>query len=157
MKEDILEALMYIFDYCIDQETGVMADATEIEDSLSEVGFSKKETEKAMAWLDGLADWRNNSEQMTVSAKSIRIFSTSELRLLPKECVDYIIQLSNKGILDPLAREMVIERSIALAKSNEQLDLEKVRWVAMMILFNLPDQEHLFAMLEDNAGEVTIH
>lgn len=157
MKEDILEALMYIFDYCVDQETGVMADADEIEDSLSEVGFSKKEAEKAMAWLDGLADWRKNSEHVAVGAKSVRIFSSSELKLLPKECVNYIIQLSNKGILDPLAREMIIERSIALAKGNEQLDLDKIRWVTMMILFNLPDQEHLFAMLEDNAGELTIH
>jgi len=92
-----------------------------------------------------------------LSSKSTRIFTVSELKYLPNECVNYIIQLSNKGLLDPLAREMVIERSIALAKNSDSIDLEKIRWVVMMILFNLPDQEHTFALLEDNAGDLTIH
>jgi Smg protein len=156
MKTEVLEALLFIFDTCVDEETGAMAKDIAIEASLNEVGFTDQEATKAMAWIDGLAQWRINTDELELNPKSIRILSPSEQKALPLECINYIYELERLGILSAVSREIVIDRAVALAV-DETLDIEKIRWIAMVVLFNSANQQDVFALMEFNDGNWTAH
>ena len=55
--------------------------------------------------------------------------------------------LSNCGVLDAQRRELVLDRLMAL--EAEEIDLEDIKWVVLMVLFNQPGQEANFAWMED--------
>jgi Smg protein len=44
-------------------------------------------------------------------------------------------------------RELVIERLMAL--DGDEIDLEKLKWVVLMVLFSQPGQETAFSRMED--------
>ena len=50
-------------------------------------------------------------------------------------------------MLSPTTRELVIDRVMAL--DGDEVDLEQLKWVVLMVLFNQPDQEAAFTWLED--------
>ena len=49
--------------------------------------------------------------------------------------------------LNATTRELVIDRVMAL--DGDDVDLEQLKWVVLMVLFNQPDQEAAFTWLED--------
>jgi Smg protein len=55
--------------------------------------------------------------------------------------------LENVGVLDPARREMVIDRLSAL--ETDDIDMEDVKWVVLMVLFNQPGQEANYAWMEE--------
>ncbi len=57
------------------------------------------------------------------------------------------MHLENVGILSPEQRELVIDRLMAL--EGDDIDLEKLKWVVLMVLFSQPGQETAFARMED--------
>ena len=58
-----------------------------------------------------------------------------------------LLQLEQRGVLDPYTRELVIDRVMAL--DADEIDLEQLRWIILMVLFNQPGQEHAYNALED--------
>jgi Smg protein len=68
------------------------------------------------------------------------------------------MSLEQVGILNPQQREIVIERLLAL--DAEEFDLEKVKWVVLMVLSSQPGQEQACAQMEDlvfEAPESALH
>jgi len=57
------------------------------------------------------------------------------------------VHLENVGILSPTQRELVIDRLMAL--EGDEIDLEKLKWVVLMVLFSQPGQETAFSQMED--------
>jgi Smg protein len=55
--------------------------------------------------------------------------------------------LEQSGVLDGPARELVVERALAL--ESEELDVDQLKWIVLMVLFNQPGHEGAFAWLED--------
>ena len=55
--------------------------------------------------------------------------------------------LEQTGVLDHNTREMVIDRVMAL--ESEEIDLEQLKWVVLMVLFNQPGREAAYAWMED--------
>ncbi len=55
--------------------------------------------------------------------------------------------LADSGILTPGNRELVIDRFMAL--EDEEADLETLKWVVLIVLFNQPGQEAAFAWMEN--------
>ena len=51
------------------------------------------------------------------------------------------------GVLDHATRELVIDRVMAL--ESEEIDLDQLKWVVLMVLFNQPGSEAAFAWMED--------
>jgi Smg protein len=51
------------------------------------------------------------------------------------------------GVLDHTIRETVIDRVMAL--DSEEVDLEQLKWVILMVLFNQPGNEAAAAWMED--------
>jgi Smg protein len=81
------------------------------------------------------------------TAEPIRVFIDSEINRLDTNCRDFLVYLSNIGILDPQRREQVLDRLMAL--ESDEIMLEDVKWVVLMVLFNQPGQEASYAWMED--------
>jgi len=50
--------------------------------------------------------------------------------------------LEQNGILNSSNREIVIDRAMAL--ENEEISMEKLKWIVLMVLLSQPDEELLF-------------
>ncbi len=51
------------------------------------------------------------------------------------------------GVLTPASRERAIEQAMAL--ESEDFNLEQMKWVILMVLFNQPGEEAAYAWVED--------
>lgn len=147
MKESVLDLLMYLFENYIHDEPDHQPDLESLSDSLEEAGFSPGEIERAFAWLDGLAEQHKLPELGQNDSNPIRVFTDDESRRLDVDARSFILYLENAGVLDPLRREMVIDRLTAL--EHEEISLEDVKWVVLMVLFNQPGQEANYAWMEE--------
>jgi len=147
MKENVLDVLMYLFENYLYDEPEEEPDRESMEESLEQAGFTSREIGKAFAWLDELAEQRFQPELKLQADRPIRIFVDSEIDRLDMECRDFLMYLENVGILDAQRRELVIDRLQAL--DAEEIDLEDVKWVVLMVLFNQPGQEANYAWMED--------
>ena len=54
--------------------------------------------------------------------------------------------LEQQGILDADQRELVLDRAMAL--DQDELDLDDLKWVVLMVLFNQPGSEAAYAWME---------
>lgn len=145
MKETVLDVLMYLFE---NYQAGEFSDADKQEtlrDELVAAGFPEEEVGNAFNWLDGLAESRQLPLIFGPGA-SMRIYAREELARLPAECRGFLLYLEQLGILNLHARELVIDRLMAL---NEDIDLERVKWVCLLVLMNEPESAEAFAHVEE--------
>ncbi|NVJ50350.1 MAG: DUF494 domain-containing protein [Gammaproteobacteria bacterium] len=151
MKNDVLDVLMYIFERFQDQEYVVIEEANKLSDELTEVGFTDSEISSALTWIDGLVELRestaNSTSDKPAAQFSNRLYSEHECRVLGLTARGFLYHLEIIGVLDFESREAVIERLMAL--DIEQVDIEQLKWVTMMVLFNLPGRESACAWFEN--------
>ncbi len=148
MKENVLDVLMYLFENYMDNEVEHNPDQETLKLELVEAGFTQAEINKAFIWLEGLAALQESLPPQTVrNNRSIRIFTEQEAEKLGVECRGFLLFLEQVGVLDQANRELVIDRIMAL--ETEEIDLEQLKWVVLMVLFNQPGQEAAFAWVED--------
>jgi len=139
--------LMYLFENYFYDEPDEQPDRDSMEENLHEAGFSNGEIDKAFEWLDGLAEQRFQPDFKMQTSEPIRVFIESETDRLDTACRDFLMYLSNTGILDAQRRELVLDRLMAL--ESDEINLEDVKWVVLMVLFNQPGQEANYAWMED--------
>ena len=139
MKEGVIDVLMYIFSSYADQEENLPEDRDGIDADLRAAGFDPLEIDKAFDWLDGLTDAEDatGSEQ---SAGATRVLAPEESARLAYTAQGFLLFLEQSGVLTPRLREMVINRVMAL-DSDSEVDLEELKWVVMMVLFNSSDEQ----------------
>ena len=148
MKENILDVLMYLFENYINDEVEIDTNEESLRHELQQAGFKQQEISRAFDWLEGLASLQDSPVHDSAAKQtSSRIYSTRECKKLDAECRGFIMFLENVGVLDASTREMVIDRVMAL--DNEETDLDDLKWVVLMVLFNLPGREAAYAWMED--------
>ena len=162
MKENVLDLLMYLFENYIYDEPDSTPDRDALSDSLEEAGFSANEIDRAFAWLDELAQQRQlaaddqSGKQPSASMptfpnsgppRSCRIFNVEEIQRMDLDARGLLLYLENMGVLDPISRELVIDRLMAL--DADEVSMDDVKWVVLMVLFNQPGQEANYAWMED--------
>lgn len=154
MKENVLDVLMYLFEHYMADHPGQPFDADRdtLESRLIEAGFGSAEIGKAFGWLDAL--WqRRDPPFLTLqhapdnAAPSIRLYTPEEMERLDTDCRGFLQFLEQVGILSPASRELVIERVLALPE--EEIDLERLKWLILLVLFNQPGQEAAYAWMEE--------
>jgi len=156
MKENVLDILMYLFEHCLDSESGAMPDEKALRDHLDSAGFHNHDVEKAFNWLEDLSAARESSFSNPMTGRATRIFCSQEIAKMDAECRGFLIFLEQTGVLDPVSRELVIDRAMAL--ETEDIDLPQLKWVILMVLFNQPGHEAAFAWMEDLIfDEITDH
>ena len=95
--------------------------------------------------MEGLASEPNPPALQ--SEHSLRLFSNREMDRLDTACSGFILFLEHMGVLTPASRELAIDRAMAL--ENEDFDLDQLKWVVLMVLFNQPGEEAAYAWVED--------
>jgi Smg protein len=148
MKENMMDVLMYIFEYYMDEQLEIASGQDVLKVRLIDDGFTKSEVDKAFSWLEGLAQQRGNELKGQLSdQRSIRIYTDIEIKHLDTESRGFLQFLEQMDVLTSVTRELVIERAMALDLGV--IDLEKIKWVILMVLFNQPGQEAAYAWIED--------
>ncbi len=154
MKENVFDVLMYLFEnYIYDDEP--QPDRESLESELFEAGFHQVEIRKAFDWLDALTQSRDLPHGPMEESRAIRLFTDDEQAKLDTESRGFILFLEQAGVLGPASREVIIERLMAL--EEEETDLDLVKWVSLMVLYNQPGQEEAYAWMENLLFDNPVH
>jgi len=145
----MFEIIMYLFESYIQVDQSVELDTQEVTDELIQEGFQKAEIKKALSWLDQLANMHHqdpSGNTQEAQKTSHRIYNKIEQGQISLECRSYISYLEEAKILTTKTREMVIDCVMSL--DNTQLQLEDLKWLILMVLFNDPVNNDAFLQLE---------
>jgi len=150
MKESILDVLLYLFEHYFTEDADLVRDHDSLRsgplfEELGQAGFSPAEINKAFEWLDALASQRPSTAVPRAGGPT-RVYFGPELDKLDVECRGFLLFLEQHGILDADQRELVLDRAMAL--DQDQLDLDDLKWVVLMVLFNQPGSEAAYAWME---------
>ena len=149
MKTEVMDVLQYIFER-FQEDAFVAIDETQsLVSELKEVGFDSGEIDFALDWLDGLVEASSESfAPESGSLQQVRIFHPLELNVFSVEARGFLYFLEQVGVLDSHSREAVIDRVLAL-ESTQPVDLDQLKWVISMVLFNIPGKEEAAIWLEN--------
>jgi Smg protein len=143
-EESVLGVLMYLFHNHMEKDNEINLNNMELIDELKSAGFHAHNIGKAFRWLHRLVEF---SEQGAPRSNySYRVFNEEECTLLNLECRSFIISLESQGILSAHTREIVIHQALELV--NEGIDLNLLKWVTLMVLFNMPGCETALSHME---------
>jgi Smg protein len=133
----MFDVLVYLYetyyrpDACPDSEALVK--------KLSAVGFEEEEISKALGWLTDLAEMSNEFSdrypQQTSFSFGMRIYAPREFDVLGTEAVGFIQFLESAKVINPIQREIVIERALAIGDVHE-LSLDKLKVIVLMVLWS---------------------
>ena len=146
----MFDVLMYLFETYIHTDVDAMVDQEELADELTQAGFHKEEILKALAWLERLAALQEVDETpvWTRSAPdSFRIYTQEELYKLDAEGRGFLLFLEQIKVLNAETREIVIDRVMEL--DSPVIELDDLKWVILMVLFNVPGSESAYHQLEE--------
>jgi len=152
---------MYLFETYIHNEAEMQVDQDKLTDDLTDAGFHRGDINNALNWLEKLADYQDGLVAPILLATdplSVRIYTEEESQRLDANCRGFILFLEQIQVLNLETREMVIERIMAL--DTLDFDLEDLKWVVLMVLFNIPGCENADQQMEEllfDANEGTVH
>lgn len=147
MKESVLDVLIYLFDHYVEEELEIRPDQEDLKTQLVQAGFADIQVDKAIDWLEGLTTQKDKLDTRALRSMSIRVFNEIENEKLDVECKGFLLFLEQSGVLDSEDRELVIDRVMAL--ETDLIELQQLKWVVLMVLFNRPGKEAAFAWMED--------
>lgn len=146
----MFDILMYLFENFIHSEVEIMVDHDELTDELTRAGFHKEEILKALAWLERLADLQDSDKHpylLKQTQPAVRVYTGDEIARIDTECRGFLMFLEQAQVLDSSTREMVIDRVMELDMAA--ITLEDLKWVVLMVLFNVPGKEGAYSQMED--------
>ena len=155
MKESILDVLLYLFEHVLDDDATALRDPEAVQSGrllaeLTDAGFSAAEIHKAFDWLDALAQARPAPQPVRVGGP-VRIYAGHELEKLDVPTRGFLMFLEQHGVLDASQRELVLDRALAL--EQDSLDLDDIKWVVLMVLFDQPGSEAAYAWMQTQMFE----
>lgn len=148
MKESVLDVLMYLFEHYVDEDADLDTDRDSLHRALLQAGFPETEVSKAFTWLEDLTE---SGEVLEIAADgapaAIRVYTDEEQERLDLECRSMLMYLEQTGVLDGASRELVIDRVLAL--ETDEIDVEQLKWVVLMVMFNRPGREDVLPWMEE--------
>ena len=145
MKENMLDVLFYLFENYPEAEGSSENNKEKLQGYLQNAGFLSHEIQRAFVWLEKLADESDLPESMG-NLDTYRIFSTVEKQWINAECQGHIYFLEQAEILNIYTREQVINQIVTL--EDPEFDLDKLKWVVLMVLINRPDEDREFLWID---------
>ena len=137
MKEGVLDILIYLFENYFD---GELDEGDEPDRETLKAGTRARRLSvgrgRARAVLARGTGGRSGPRRAAPTGRAIRVFGALEQARLDTDCRGFLVHLENVGILSPAQRELVIDRLMAL--EGDDIDLEKLKWVVLMVLFSQP-------------------
>ena len=147
----MFEILVYLYETYYRPDA--CPDAGTLAKKLSAAGFEGDEIHSALSWLSGLATVTQTTVPVAYAeSSSFRIYVDQEYERLGAEAIGFLSFLESAGVLNPLLREIVIER--ALATDERPVSLESLKVIILMVFWSQgeePDALILEELLEDGA------
>lgn len=144
----MFEVLMFLFENYMDGTIALKIDNADVVLELEKIGFDRYEIDRALNWLDGLMQIQTAvlaGPRLTTQA--IRHYIPEESERLGVEGKGFLLYLEQLGVIDPVTREIVIDRIMAL--DSREIDVARIRWVVLMVLFNQPEKKASLSLLQD--------
>jgi Smg protein len=127
----MFDILVYLFENYV--HAGACPEADQLARKLSAAGFEDEEITEALEWLDGLRQLSSHRVHFDPGRDTVRIYMEEELAHIDVECRGFLTFLENAGVLDAEARELIIERAMAL--SDSALTLNRFKVIVLMVLW----------------------
>ncbi|WP_025822994.1 DUF494 family protein [Shewanella marina] len=145
----MFDILMYLFENYVHSEAELMVDEDELTKELNRAGFHQADILKALSWLERLASLQESDGPYLGQhqAQSFRIYTSQEMDKLDTQCRGFLMYLEQVNVLTVETREMVIDRVMELDEGT--LVLDDLKWVILMVLFNVPGNESAYEQMED--------
>ncbi|MFN4262587.1 MAG: DUF494 domain-containing protein [Thioalkalivibrionaceae bacterium] len=140
----VLDVLLYLFENLLDEDPQPERD--ELEARLVAADFPAPEIEGALDWLDRLISEAPCDEGENRKPFAMRVYTPEEQARIDLEARGFLLFLEQNGLLTLGTRELVIDRALEL--DGDEIDLEQIKWVVLMVLFNQPDERIEYARLE---------
>ena len=143
----MFEILMFLFENYMDGNVHLGSKNELVVQELERVGFDRFEIDRALDWLDGLNQVQEMVQINSLRSTSIRHYLAEEAEQIGVEGRGFLIHLEQINILDPITREIVIDRLMAL--DPREVDLGRIRWVVLMALFTQPEKKAALVLLQN--------
>jgi len=141
----MFDILVYLFENYF--EVNVYPDEGTLTRELSAAGFDRDEINQAMAWVNGLEKLTQESYLPSLAdSRAQRFYSDAEETKIGTESRGFLLFLETSGILNPVQREWVIDRIMAL--NEHEVSLEQVKWTVLIVLSS-QGQASDFMFIED--------
>ena len=149
MKQNVIDVLMYLLEFYSDDTSMFDGDRSAIETELLAAGFPDGEVGKAFDWLESLSNLPNLEDNLVNSAQpgATRVFTALEKQRLSPACQGFLYFLAHSNVIDWASLEVVIDRVLDL--DIQDIDLEQIKWLVLMVMFNQPGRESTYAWLEE--------
>ena len=154
MKTEVLDILMYLFETYLDDDQSDIPSEDSIRNELSKIGFHDAKVTKAFDWLDDLAILKDDfTYYEALESDSFRLFSPLEIEKFDIQARGVLLDLVELGVITTGQRELIIDKALALDIAH--INQEQMKWVILMVLFNLPDSAGPFTWIQDLLYEET--
>ncbi len=121
----MFDILYYLFENYFD--SGSYPDSETLTRKLSMAGFDDEDIHQALDWLSELARQDIGNYPTTLAENhSFRCFSALEMEKIDTEGRGFIVFLEQAKIINPLQRELLIDRVLAMDEENSSLDKIKL-------------------------------
>ncbi len=151
---------MYLFETYLEDDQSDIPSEDSIRNELSRIGFHDAKVTKAFDWLDDLAVLKDDvayDKSFMSRSNSFRLYSPLEAEKFAPEARGILLDLVELRVITSGQRELIIDKALALDIAH--IDQEQMKWVILMVLFNLPDSAGPFTWIQDLLYEEnpTIH
>jgi len=148
-RESLLSVLMYVFENYYEQDQEVDADSKEITDDMLKAGFERRDIDKALTWFKELNEIRTifMRDYPQLKANLTRVYTSYEIEKINVTARGYLFFLEQAGIIDPVSREVILDRVMAL--DEPVIDMPELKWVCLMVLFSQSDKQDQLRLMED--------
>lgn len=151
MNENMLDVLDFLFDNYLNCDSCLANDEETITTELQEAGFSLTDINKAFNWLGELSEISNAAQNIMpftyCGLGGSRIYTKEESAKLSAESRGFLVQLEHLSLLDPIQRELIIERAMALEIA--EINLSSFKTIVGLVLLNHGCDEETYAQIEE--------
>jgi Smg protein len=128
----MFEILVYLFESYID--AGSYPDSDKLSMKLSAAGFDDGDILLTLSWLAGLAQLSAANYPAAINRPGVRVYADYELERISDEARSFLAFLEQNSVITPIEREMIIDRAVAI--DDDELHLDKIKLIALMVLWN---------------------
>ena len=132
----MFDILMFLFESYYDADN--YPDTDKLSRKLTAAGFEDEEIHLALSWLSGLKQLSASNYPATINQSGMRCFAELEIDRISIEARRFLTFWEQNKLITPVEREMILDRAVAMGR--EDLSLDKVKLIALMVLWNLRDE-----------------
>lgn len=146
----MIDILFYLFEHYLPD---ACPEPAALAKKLIAAGFEDDDVTQAIDWLAGF-DAAAAASPALAASRSARLYHDSEIARLPAECRGFLAFLEQAEAIDGTARELILERALALP--DKMIPLNKLKGIVLMVVWRqqLPlDALVLEELLEDEIDD----